>query len=280
MKHDRMSSSLDFSNLRRLWLSGGNHAKTMPSLSQSLSGSPSLGAKWGPAAVGHRQRRQGTHWRWRTPRRSLVLLIERLTSVCGLDLVNGLYLPDIDGMFTFLYGITWDIYIYIYFIYIHTILDYNPLHGYGAIRVWLYNSGILGIIPLVGCWILQQTPNTGCLPPMESPHKSWTTTTIRANQHRKHPWMNGIIIYLRHMLYSPTHIWTYESMLSIFCMVTLMVIWDFTGFFHRHLTLPTGFLSSFPMRPQPLFPASLPRGLPDGALTIPRKKQLVRRAPW
>ena len=182
------------------------------------------------------------------------------------------------------------IYIYIYFyiyIYIHTILDYNPLHGYGAIRVlclrfkvWLYNSGILGIIPLVGCWILQQTPNTGCLPPMESPHKSWTTTTIRANQHRKHPWMNEIIIYLRHMLYSPTHIWTYESMLSIFCMVTLMVIWDFTGFFHRHLTLPTGFLSSFPMRPQPLFPVSLPRGLPDGALTIPRKKQLVRRAPW
>ena len=26
-------------------------------------------------------------------------------------------------------------------------------------------------------------------------------------------------------------------MLSIFCMVTLVVIWDFTGFFHRHLTL-------------------------------------------
>lgn len=40
-----------------------------------------------------------------------------------------------------------------------------------------------------------------------------------------------------------------------------------------------GFLSSFPMRPQPLFPVSLPRGLPDGALTLPRKKQLVRRAP-
>ncbi|CAK9083812.1 unnamed protein product [Durusdinium trenchii] len=38
-----------------------------------------------------------------------------------------------------------------------------------------------------------------------------------------------------------------------------------------------GFLSSFPMRPQPLFPVSLPRGLPDGALTLARQKQLVRR---
>ncbi|CAJ1342989.1 unnamed protein product, partial [Effrenium voratum] len=38
-----------------------------------------------------------------------------------------------------------------------------------------------------------------------------------------------------------------------------------------------GFLSSFPMRPQPLFPISLPRGLPDGALTLQRKKQLVRK---
>ena len=158
----------------------------MPSLSQSLSGSPSLGAKWGPAAVGHRQRRQGTHWRWRTPRRSLVLLIERLTSVCGLDLVNGLYLPDIDGMFTFLYGITWDIYIFIIYRYYIGLQSVARIWCEKSIRVlcllfkvWLYNSGILGIIPLVGCWILQQTPNTGCLPPMKSPHKTWTTTTIR-----------------------------------------------------------------------------------------------------
>jgi len=38
-----------------------------------------------------------------------------------------------------------------------------------------------------------------------------------------------------------------------------------------------GFLSSFPFRPQPLFPVSLPRGLPDGVLTVARKKQLVRK---
>eukprot|EP00931_Biecheleriopsis_adriatica_P017681 TRINITY_DN1258_c0_g2_i1.p1 TRINITY_DN1258_c0_g2~~TRINITY_DN1258_c0_g2_i1.p1 ORF type:complete len:1809 (-),score=529.86 TRINITY_DN1258_c0_g2_i1:7-5433(-) len=38
-----------------------------------------------------------------------------------------------------------------------------------------------------------------------------------------------------------------------------------------------GFLSSFPMRPQPLFPVSLPRGLPDGVLTVARRKQLVRK---
>merc|ERR1719253_820816 len=33
-----------------------------------------------------------------------------------------------------------------------------------------------------------------------------------------------------------------------------------------------GYLSSFPMRPQPLFPLSLPRGLPDGILTAPRRR--------
>eukprot|EP00930_Biecheleria_cincta_P096577 TRINITY_DN88400_c0_g1_i1.p1 TRINITY_DN88400_c0_g1~~TRINITY_DN88400_c0_g1_i1.p1 ORF type:complete len:2469 (+),score=622.90 TRINITY_DN88400_c0_g1_i1:85-7491(+) len=38
-----------------------------------------------------------------------------------------------------------------------------------------------------------------------------------------------------------------------------------------------GFLSSFPMRPQPLFPMSLPRGLPDGVLTLARRKQLIRK---
>lgn len=38
-----------------------------------------------------------------------------------------------------------------------------------------------------------------------------------------------------------------------------------------------GFLSSFPMRPQPLFPMSLPRGVPDKVLTLQRKRQLVRR---
>jgi len=38
-----------------------------------------------------------------------------------------------------------------------------------------------------------------------------------------------------------------------------------------------GYLSSFPMRPQPLFPISLPRGLPDGVLTEPRRKQLIRK---
>ncbi|CAE7356075.1 NPH1 [Symbiodinium natans] len=38
-----------------------------------------------------------------------------------------------------------------------------------------------------------------------------------------------------------------------------------------------GYLSSFPMRPQPLFPVSLPRGLPDGVLTLARKRQLIRK---
>eukprot|EP00928_Gymnodinium_smaydae_P054177 TRINITY_DN37996_c0_g1_i1.p1 TRINITY_DN37996_c0_g1~~TRINITY_DN37996_c0_g1_i1.p1 ORF type:complete len:2222 (-),score=588.26 TRINITY_DN37996_c0_g1_i1:198-6863(-) len=38
-----------------------------------------------------------------------------------------------------------------------------------------------------------------------------------------------------------------------------------------------GYLSSFPMRPQPLFPLSLPRGIPDGVLTLQRKKQLVQK---
>ncbi|CAE8584375.1 unnamed protein product [Polarella glacialis] len=38
-----------------------------------------------------------------------------------------------------------------------------------------------------------------------------------------------------------------------------------------------GFLSSFPMRPQPLFPVSLPRGLPDGVLTVGRRRQLIRK---
>ena len=86
----------------------------------------------------------------------------------------------------------WDYmgYIYIYLLYIYT--HYIGLQSVARIwceksirvlcllfKVWLYNSGILGIIPLVGCWILQQTPNTGCLPPMKSPHKTWTTTTIR-----------------------------------------------------------------------------------------------------
>ncbi|CAE7199698.1 unnamed protein product [Symbiodinium sp. KB8] len=39
-----------------------------------------------------------------------------------------------------------------------------------------------------------------------------------------------------------------------------------------------GYLSSFPMRPQPLFPVSLPRGLPDGVLTLARRRQLIRKA--
>eukprot|EP00439_Symbiodinium_sp_Y106_P022355 s8867_g2.t1 len=38
-----------------------------------------------------------------------------------------------------------------------------------------------------------------------------------------------------------------------------------------------GYLSSFPMRPQPLFPVSLPRGLPDGVLTLARRRQLIRK---
>lgn len=38
-----------------------------------------------------------------------------------------------------------------------------------------------------------------------------------------------------------------------------------------------GFLSSFPMRPQPLFPKSLPRGVPDAILTVMRKRQLVNK---
>ena len=186
--------------MRRLWLSGGNHAKTHAILKSKPQWQSQPRSQMRPAAVGHRQRRQGTHWRWRTPRRSLVLLIERLTSVCGLDLVNGLYLPDIDGMFTFLYGLHGIyIYIYLFYIYIHTILDYNPLHGYGAIRVlclrfkvWLYNSGILGIIPLVGCWILQQTPNTGCLPPMESPHNlEQLQQFARINIGNIHEWMES-----------------------------------------------------------------------------------------
>lgn len=38
-----------------------------------------------------------------------------------------------------------------------------------------------------------------------------------------------------------------------------------------------GFLSSFPMRPQPLFPLSLPRGIPDAILTVQRRRQLVKK---
>jgi len=38
-----------------------------------------------------------------------------------------------------------------------------------------------------------------------------------------------------------------------------------------------GFLSSFPFRPQPLFPVSLPRGIPDGVLTAQRKRQLLQK---
>lgn len=38
-----------------------------------------------------------------------------------------------------------------------------------------------------------------------------------------------------------------------------------------------GFLSSFPARPRPLFPESLPRGIPDGVLTTKRIRDLVRR---
>mmetsp|Transcript_60600 Transcript_60600/g.107585 ORF Transcript_60600/g.107585 Transcript_60600/m.107585 type:complete len:1815 (-) Transcript_60600:188-5632(-) len=37
-----------------------------------------------------------------------------------------------------------------------------------------------------------------------------------------------------------------------------------------------GFLSSFPMRPQPLFPVSLPLGIPDGVLTEQLKTQLIK----
>merc|ERR1719469_201461 len=36
-----------------------------------------------------------------------------------------------------------------------------------------------------------------------------------------------------------------------------------------------GYLSSFPMRPQPLFPKSLPHGIPDAALTPKLRKQFV-----
>jgi len=38
-----------------------------------------------------------------------------------------------------------------------------------------------------------------------------------------------------------------------------------------------GFLSSFPMRPRPLFPLSLPRGVPDALLTEQRRRNLVRK---
>jgi len=38
-----------------------------------------------------------------------------------------------------------------------------------------------------------------------------------------------------------------------------------------------GFLSSFPARPRPLFPESLPRGVPDGILTTQRIRELVRK---
>jgi len=38
-----------------------------------------------------------------------------------------------------------------------------------------------------------------------------------------------------------------------------------------------GFLSSFPMRPRPLFPLSLPRGVPDAVLTPQLQRQLVCR---
>jgi len=38
-----------------------------------------------------------------------------------------------------------------------------------------------------------------------------------------------------------------------------------------------GFLSSFPMRPQPLFPLSLPRGIPDAILTVQRQRQLITK---
>eukprot|EP00442_Polarella_glacialis_P051519 CAMPEP_0115106350 /NCGR_PEP_ID=MMETSP0227-20121206/36604_1 /TAXON_ID=89957 /ORGANISM="Polarella glacialis, Strain CCMP 1383" /LENGTH=1183 /DNA_ID=CAMNT_0002503933 /DNA_START=91 /DNA_END=3640 /DNA_ORIENTATION=- len=38
-----------------------------------------------------------------------------------------------------------------------------------------------------------------------------------------------------------------------------------------------GFISSFPMRPQPLFPQSMPRGLPDAVLTAKLRGQFVRK---
>mmetsp|Transcript_110631 Transcript_110631/g.246870 ORF Transcript_110631/g.246870 Transcript_110631/m.246870 type:complete len:812 (-) Transcript_110631:72-2507(-) len=38
-----------------------------------------------------------------------------------------------------------------------------------------------------------------------------------------------------------------------------------------------GFLSSFPMRPPPLFPRSLPAGVPDGVVTAKLRRQLVRK---
>jgi len=38
-----------------------------------------------------------------------------------------------------------------------------------------------------------------------------------------------------------------------------------------------GFLSSFPMRPRPLFPMTLPRGLLDRALTLKTRRQLIRK---
>jgi len=38
-----------------------------------------------------------------------------------------------------------------------------------------------------------------------------------------------------------------------------------------------GFLSSFPARPRPIFPESLPRGIPDGMLTTQRTRELVRK---
>eukprot|EP00929_Paragymnodinium_shiwhaense_P096688 TRINITY_DN5837_c1_g2_i1.p1 TRINITY_DN5837_c1_g2~~TRINITY_DN5837_c1_g2_i1.p1 ORF type:complete len:2305 (-),score=805.31 TRINITY_DN5837_c1_g2_i1:211-7125(-) len=38
-----------------------------------------------------------------------------------------------------------------------------------------------------------------------------------------------------------------------------------------------GFLSSFPFRPQPLFPMSLPRGIPDAVLTLQRRRALVQK---
>mmetsp|Transcript_20702 Transcript_20702/g.55395 ORF Transcript_20702/g.55395 Transcript_20702/m.55395 type:complete len:1436 (+) Transcript_20702:63-4370(+) len=38
-----------------------------------------------------------------------------------------------------------------------------------------------------------------------------------------------------------------------------------------------GFLSAFPVRPRQLFALALPRGLPDGALTVQRRQQLVKK---
>merc|ERR1719188_1772966 len=38
-----------------------------------------------------------------------------------------------------------------------------------------------------------------------------------------------------------------------------------------------GFISSFPMRPPSLFPASLPRGIPDNVLTPKLRRQFVQK---